>query len=176
MIEAEQQTRHWLHDCVLALELCPFAAPVVADDSLRIAVSEATDRPGQLQDFLAELDRLQGCDEREISTTLLVYASSAGDFDEFLDLLAQAQSLLEEAGLEGLVQLASFHPDYRFAGEDPEALSHFTNRSPRPTLHLLREAMLTRVLADYPDPEDIPRRNIMRLEAIGRDEVQRLWR
>ncbi|MCZ6828761.1 MAG: DUF1415 domain-containing protein [Gammaproteobacteria bacterium] len=175
MTDVEQLTRRWLQECVLALELCPFAAPVLKDDSLRIAVSVAATPELQLQDFLIELDLLQGCDEGKISTTLLVYAEGLQDFAEFLELLELAQALLEQAGLAGVVQLASFHPQYRFEGEPAAALSHFTNRSPRPMLHLLRESMLTRVLAQYPDPAAIPRRNIARLEAMGREAVASLW-
>jgi hypothetical protein len=175
LVEAERLTRRWLEDCVLALELCPFAAPVVKDRSLRIAVSREADAPGQLRDFLGELDRLQGAGETEISTTLLVFERGPGDFDAFLGLLEQARALLEEAGLDGLVQLASFHPRYLFDGEPVDALSHYTNRSPLPVLHLLRESVLTRVLSQYPDPEAIPRRNISRLEDIGREAVEKLW-
>jgi len=176
LTEAEQLTRRWLQECVLALELCPFAAPVIRDSSLRIAVSAGETLEQQLRDFLLELDLLQGCDESKISTTLLVFDPGPEDFETFLDLLEQAQGLLDAAGLEGLVQLASFHPHYRFAGEPADALSNFTNRSPRPVLHLLRESMLTRVLAQYPDAEDIPHRNIARLEAMGREAVEKLWK
>ncbi len=173
--QAEQLTRRWLTDCVLALELCPFAGPVVADSSLRVAVSSAADREQQVQDFLLELDRLQGSSEAEISTTLLVFDTGCRDFHAFLDLLDEANALLETAGLAGLVQLASFHPRYRFEGEPDDALSHYTNRSPFPTLHLLREAMVTRVLASYPDPAAIPVRNIARLESLGIEGVRELW-
>ena len=175
MTEAEQHIRGWLHECVLALDLCPFAAPVIKDESLRIAISEATTTQRQLQDLLAELDLLQNSDEAEISTTLLVFDSGLSDFEEFLDLLELGQGLLEEAGLEALVQLASFHPDYCFEGETAAAVSNFTNRSPLPVLHLLRESMLTRVLEQYPDPAAIPQRNIARLQAMGREKVEALW-
>ena len=173
--EVEARTRRWLRDCILALELCPFAAPVVADESLRVVVSTGETREQQLQAFLQELDLLQGSEESEVSTTLLALARGPEEFDDFLDLQEQAQALLEQAGLEGLVQLVGFHPHYCFEGEAPESPSHFTNRSPFPTLHLLREAMLTRVLASYPDPAAIPERNIERLEELGRAAVERLW-
>jgi hypothetical protein len=174
--EAEARTRRWLSDCVLALELCPFAAPVVADNSLRVVVSRELSPEQQLRDFLRELDLLQSSEETDISTTLLVLARGPEEFDEFLGLQEQAQGLLEQAGLEGLVQVVGFHPDYRFEGEAPESPSHFTNRSPYPTFHLIREAMLTRVLASFPDPAAIPERNIERLEELGREAVVRLWR
>ncbi len=167
--------QRWLHDCVLALELCPFAAPVVRDGSLRIAISDALEPPAQLRDFLLELDRLQNSSEQEISTTLLAFSRQPQDFDDFLDLVGEAQALLEEAGLEGLVQLAHFHPRYLFANEAPDGLSHFSNRSPLPIIHLIRESMLTRVVEAVPDPSAIPRANMARLEAMGREEVQRRW-
>ena len=160
---------------MLDLELCPFAAPVLRDSSLRIAVSAADTTAGQLADYLAELDRLQAAEESAIATTLLVFEHGPPDFVDFLGLVEAAEDLLEEAGLAGTIQLAHFHPAYRFAGEPVDSLSHFTNRSPLPVIHLLREAMLTRVLSSYPDPESIPRRNIERLEALGREAVIARW-
>ena len=96
-------------------------------------------------------------------------------FEEYLDFLADAQDLLVCAGLDGQVQLASFHPQYLFAGEDPEAASHYSNRAPYPVIHLLRENMLTRVLAEYPNPDRIPENNIRTLAEIGSEELTRRW-
>jgi hypothetical protein len=177
-IEAEQAealTRRWLRDCVLALDLCPFAAGVVGDGSLRIACSDALTPQQCLRDFLGELDGILTASSAEISTTLLVYTTAVLEFDDFLDLLDTAQDLLEQAGLEGLFQLASFHPDYRFEGEAEDAASHYTNRSPYPTLHLLREDMMEQLLLGAPDAEQVPLRNIQRLQELGLAEVQRRW-
>ena len=160
---------------MLGLELCPFAGPVLRDGSLRIVVSEASAPEGQLQAFLSELDKLQSAAEDAISTTLLVLEKGPVDFAAFLDLLDDANRLIDEAGLRGHLQIAHFHPAYQFEGEPPDGLSHYTNRSPLPTLHLLRESALERVLASYPDPEGIPARNIARLEAMGRGAVESLW-
>jgi hypothetical protein len=160
---------------VLALDLCPFAAPVLRDDSLRIAVSDAIGLPAQLEDFLLELDLLQTCSEGEISTTLLVFSQGPEEFDDFLELVAEAESLVEEAGLGGLVQLAQFHPRYQFAGEAADGVSHYSNRSPLPVIHLIRESMMTRVLASYPDPSAIGQRNIEKLEAIGSAALEQRW-
>lgn len=175
MTDPERITRRWLTDCVLALELCPFAGPVVRDESLRIAVSNAAEPETQLQDFLQELDLIQGSSEEAISTTLLVLAQGPAEFEDFLDLIENAQSLLERAGLEGVVQLAHFHPHYLFAGEPEDGLSHFTNRAPLPTLHLIRESMMSRVLESFPNPEAIPARNIARLDEMGRAAVEQRW-
>jgi len=172
---AEARIRRWLDDCVLGLELCPFAAPVVDAGSLRIAASDAANPQSQLQAFLLELDRLQSADEDSIATTLLVLEQGPADFQAFMTLVDAAQELLEEAGLDELFQLAHFHPAYLFDGESPEGVSHLTNRSPLPVIHLLRESMLTRVLGSDPDAASIPDRNIARLESLSRQELQRRW-
>ena len=168
-------TRRWLEDWVIGLELCPFAAPLLRDPALRIAVSAAAEEAGWHRDWLRELDYLQQREEDEVATTLLVLPAGPGNFDKFLDLLELANADLEASGLTGVVQLASFHPSYRFAAEPAGSASHYTNRSPFPTLHLLREAMLSRVLAGFPDPAAIPARNVARLEAMGADTVRRRW-
>ncbi len=171
----EGQVRAWLEQFVVGLNLCPFARPVLTSPSLRITVSDALD-PAQLRRFfLAELDCLQRRSEAEIATSLLVFSAALGTFDDYLDFLDEARDLLQAAGLEGLVQLASFHPHYLFEGEDPASASHYSNRSPWPLIHLIREDMLERVLQDFPDPEGIPSANIATLEAVGRDELERRW-
>lgn len=176
MTEAERLTRRWLDDCVLALGLCPFAAPVLRDASLRIAVSRASNAADQLHDFAQELELLQRVPETEVSTTLLVYDTGPEDFMQFLERLEQCQAWLEQLGLEGVIQLASFHPHYLFGGEHSQALSHFTNRSPRPTIHLLREDMLSKAIERYPDTQAIPANNIALLEELGAARVMELWR
>ena len=101
---------------------------------------------------------------------------SENSFEDYLDFLDEAQALVVAAGLEGLVQLASFHPQYQFEGEVPDSPTHYSNRSPYPVLHMLRENMLTRVLEGFPEPEKIPERNIRTLEGLGLSEVQQRWR
>ncbi|HEY7775074.1 MAG TPA: DUF1415 domain-containing protein, partial [Kineobactrum sp.] len=143
--------------------------------SLRIALCAAADSPEGLEqmqrDLLCELDLLQRSPEQKVATTLLAFTGGLADFDEFLDFLDLANELLIAAGLEGHIQLASFHPDYLFAGEAADAASHYSNRAPLPVIHLLREDMVERALADYPDPESIPVNNIARLSDIGRDQL-----
>lgn len=173
--DAERQTRAWLAGFVVGLDLCPFARPLLSSPALRISVCTACERADLHHAFLAELDTLQSHPETEIATTLLVFPRALAEFDDYLDFLAEAQPLLEQAGLDGVVQLASFHPDYRFEGEPEAAASHFSNRSPWPTVHLLREAMLTRMLANYREPESIPEANIANLERLGRDELEARW-
>ncbi|KAA1190463.1 DUF1415 domain-containing protein [Pseudohalioglobus sediminis] len=172
---AEDQTRRWLAEFVVGLNLCPFARPLLDNPQLRIAVSDVQDEAALFRFFLRELDLLQSTPEADVATSLLVFTGALGDFDEYLDFLHQGRELLVEAGLEGLVQLASFHPRYQFDGEPADAVSHFSNRSPWPTIHLIREDMLSRVLGDFPDPEAIPGRNIETLESIGSAAIKARW-
>jgi hypothetical protein len=150
---AERHVRRWLHDFVVGLNLCPFARPLLGAPNLRIAV----------------------CMEQDVATTLLVFPRALRNFEDYLQFVDEAQDLLIESGLDGIVQLASFHPQYRFAGEAPEAASHFSNRAPYPLIHLLREGMVSRALEDFADPEQIPNRNIEVLSTIGVDELERRW-
>ncbi len=147
----------------------------MASGTVRIEVSTAR-RPADLrQAFLSELDLLQANPESSLATTLLVFGNALQSFDDYLDFVADAESLLEAAGLEGLMQVASFHPDYQFHGEAADAPGQFSNRSPFPMIHLLRESMITRLVASYPAPESIPEHNVRVLEALGSDELQRRW-
>lgn len=171
----ERNIRRWLDDFVVGLNLCPFARPLLGAKNLRIAVCEDTDTPALRRTFLQELDRLQRVAEEEVATTLLAFPCALQDFDDYLRFLEDAQELLLESGLEGLVQLASFHPEYLFAGEAPDAASHYSNRSPYPIIHLLREDMLSRALEDGADPQQIPDRNMATLDAIGVAELKRRW-
>ena len=172
---AEGHIRNWLERFVVDLELCPFARPLLGADSLRIAICVEAEPAALRRAFLSELDLLQRSTAAEIATILLAFPEALAGFDDYLAFVDEAQYLLTEAGLEGLVQLASFHPQYRFEGETDAAAGSFSNRAPYPLVHLLREDMLTRVLADYPDPERIPVRNIETLEATGVAELKRRW-
>lgn len=172
---ARAHIQAWLAEFVVGLNLCPFARPLLSAQNLRIEICNLTDTRELLEAFLLELDLLQRSTEAEIATTLLVFPMALADFHDYLDFLADAQALLAEAGLEGVLQLASFHPDYQFAQEPAAAPSHYSNRSPYPVIHLLREDMLSRVLADGADPDEIPLRNIATLDAIGTGELERRW-
>ena len=171
----EQHVRTWLKEFVVGLNLCPFAKPVLASDSLRISVCESDELTQVAQLFMDELDLIRKAPESEIATTLLVMPSALNDFEKYLSFLDNAENLVEDMGFDGIIQLASFHPDYLFDGEPADAASHFTNRSPYPMIHFLREEMMERVLEDFPNPEQIPQRNIKTLEGIGRAEIQKRW-
>ncbi|MEZ5503012.1 MAG: DUF1415 domain-containing protein [Halioglobus sp.] len=172
---AEIAVRRWLAEFVVGLNLCPYARPLMGAANLRIVICGVSDETVLRRAFLRELDLLQCSIERDIATTLLAFSEALQDFQEYLRFLAGAQELLVESGLEGVVQLASFHPHYRFAGETPGAASHYSNRSPYPIIHLLREDMLTRAVQEAGDPYRIPDRNIQTLTGIGAEELERRW-
>ena len=172
--EVERKTLAWVKDFVVGLNLCPFARPLLASEALRVTVCEANDDEGVAAALLDEIQLIQKASESEVATTLVVFPNALQGFDGYLAFLDGAQQLLEEMGLLGVLQLAGFHPDYQFAGEPIESASHFTNRAPFPMIHLLREEMVTRALETYPNPEQIPERNIQKLEDLGLERLQQI--
>ncbi|MEH6589391.1 MAG: DUF1415 domain-containing protein [Halioglobus sp.] len=176
MHQAERHIRAWLETFVVGFNLCPFARPYLNTDQLRISVCEATSPDELRRAFLSELDVLQRSTEEEAATSLLVMPNALADFGQYLDFLDEAQDLLESCSLEGMFQLASFHPDYCFEGESPDAEGNYTNRAPYPVIHLLRENMLTRVLADFPEPEAIPGKNVEAMERMGLAQLEARWK
>jgi hypothetical protein len=171
----EQHIRDWLQTFIVELNLCPFARPVVASDRLRIEICESEDLDQLHRAFLIELDLIQQSLASEVATTLLVMPNALSSFDEYLMFIDNAEALIEELGLDGTIQLASFHPEYLFDGEAEDSASHFSNRSPYPVIHFLREEMLSDALEEFPNPEQIPQRNISTLEKIGRAEIELRW-
>jgi hypothetical protein len=154
---ALQETRHWLQRIVIGLNLCPFAKKDYDEDRVRLVRSKEEGVEARLLELLAECQRLD--EDSTVGTTLLVYPTLLGPFEDYLDWLAMAEELLRMEGYEGVYQLASFHPQYRFEGSEAEDPANYTNRSPYPMLHLLREEELTRVLQRHPNPAQIPVRN-----------------
>ena len=165
---AAQQTRQWLETIVVGLNLCPFAGPVLKADGVHIDVCPAEQDQAIIAAVLEQLDQLQQTDESTIATSLLVFSNGLKDFDQYWSLVEVANELLQQVGLEGVIQIASFHPDYCFEGVPEEDVSHYTNRSPYPMLHFIREAQLSRALGNYPQPELIPDNNIRKLQALGK--------
>ncbi len=145
--------------------LCPFAGREVKRQTIRYVAVSAHDWAETLGALLEECRRLD--EDPALSTTLLVLADGVNDFDDYLDLLGVAEALFEEQGYEGVYQLASFHPDYCFEGVEEDDPTNYTNRSPWPMLHLLREDAIAEALAHYPDPEAIPERNAAAMTALG---------
>lgn len=172
--DAIQATRLWLDQMVIGLNLCPFAAGVIVRDQVHYAVSDDTDETVLKDFYLLELQRLLEANENEIATSLLVFTQGVQEFDDYLDLLDWFQQLLEQAELTEHVQLASFHPRYQFEGVAPDDIGHFTNRSPFPTIHLLRQDQMTEALTHVSDPEKIYLDNIATLKKLGRQRVEAL--
>jgi hypothetical protein len=162
-----QATQHWLREMVVGLNLCPFAAPLLDTDSLLIERCDEPQLEQQLAAILLQLDKIQLAEESAIATSLLVFSQGLNAFDEFWGLVELADELLQQVGLEGEIQIASFHPAYCFEGVAEDDASNYSNRSPYPTLHFIREAQLTKALANYPNPEKIPENNIRRLQQLG---------
>lgn len=169
-------TRRWLERSVIGLNLCPFAESVYRGGRVRFAVSEQTSAAGLLQDLCAELNALQAADPLRCETALLIHPWVLADFVEYNDFLDVCESMVVDLGLEGELQVASFHPQYRFAGTQSEDIENYTNRSPYPMLHILREASIERAIAAVPDTDEIYRRNIRTLRQLGAEGWQRLWR
>lgn len=162
-----RDTRHWLQAAVIGLNLCPFAKAVQVKDQVHYAVSSASQPREVLHDLAAELDALVALDPAVRETTLLMVPHCLGDFLEFNDFLGQAERLIRKRRLEGIIQLASFHPGYLFAGTDPGDMANYTNRAPYPTLHLLREASIERAVEAFGQTDTIYEANIERLRGLG---------
>ena len=160
-------TLRWLERAVIGLNLCPFAKAVLVKGQVHCAVSAATDRAGVLEDLSAELDALMAADAAVRDTTMLIVPNALQDFLEFNDFLSQAERLVRKRKLDGVIQLASFHPHYRFEGTDEDDITNFTNRSPYPILHLLREDSVTRAVDAFPDPEAIYEANMDTMRRLG---------
>ena len=171
MTDPISDTRRWIETVVIGLNLCPFARRVFDAETIRYAVTGATDTTSLLDALTTELQRLVAEPIRAVETTILIHPQVLQNFLDYNDFLSDADQLLETLGLAGIVQIASFHPEYRFAGTEPDAVENFTNRSPFPMLHLLREESVTKVANDPDFLDGIPERNIAVLRALGRTKL-----
>ena len=169
-------TRHWLEVAVIGLNLCPFAKAVHVKRQIRYAVTQASGVDELLDVLRDELSLLAKADANEIDTTLLIHPQALTDFIDYTAFLRQADRLLRKQGLEGILQIASFHPAYEFAGSDPDDIENCSNRSPFPMLHLLREDSIERAVAAFPDAGEIYQRNIETLRGLGHAGWRRLFR
>ncbi|MEN9628168.1 MAG: hypothetical protein RJA10_1395 [Pseudomonadota bacterium] len=172
-------TRRWLERAVIGLNLCPFAKAVVVKDQVRFVVSDASTPEALALQLQHELQHLAAADPEVLDTTLLIHPQVLQDFADYNDFLDVADALLDELGLGGELQIASFHPDYTFADSEPddsgEDVADCSNRAPHPTLHLLREASIERAVQAVPDAGDIYQRNIDTLRRLGWDGWRALW-
>ena len=160
-------TRHWLEKAVIGLNLCPFAKAVYVKNQVRLVVSRARHADDLLEELDRELDLLVATPADEIDTTLLIHATLFEDFLDFNDFLEVADGVVEEHALEGVIQLASFHPRFQFDGTEPDDISNYTNRAPFAMLHLLREASVEKAVEAFPQAEAIFEENIKTLEKLG---------
>ena len=173
--EAIAATRLWLEKAVIGLNLCPFAKAVHLDGRVRYSVSEARDADALVADLAREISALMAADPARVETTLLIHPYVMADFLEYNDFLDIADAAVEALGFEGELQVASFHPRYRFEGSRPDDIANYTNRSPYPTLHLLREESVERAVAAVPDTDAIYEKNIQTLERLGFAGWRALW-
>ena len=162
-----EDTRAWLSKAVIGLNLCPFAKAVHAKGQIRWVLSAAQNTEALFAELVAELQCLARADPELIDTTLLVHPQVLGDFADYNDFLDVADAALEELGLDGTLQIASFHPHYQFAQTAADDVTNCSNRSPHPTLHLLREASIERAVQAFPEAETIYERNIETLQRLG---------
>ena len=165
--EVLKQTRHWLEKAVIGLNLCPFAKAVYAKNQVRLVVSHARHADDFLEELDSELDLLVATPAEQLETTLLIHPTLFEDFLDFNDFLEVAEGVVDEHGLEGIIQLASFHPQFQFDGTEPDDISNYTNRAPFAILHLLRETSVEKAVEAFPEAEAIFEQNIATLEKLG---------
>jgi uncharacterized protein len=161
------ETRAWVRRAVIGLNLCPFARAVDAKDQIRYVFSDATDPETLLATLVVELQRLADTDPEVVDTTMVIHPRVFADFEDFNDFLELADAAVEDLDLDGVLQVASFHPHFQFADTEPDDITNATNRSPYPTLHLLREESVDRAVAAFPEAEAIFERNMATLEKLG---------
>lgn len=166
-----ERTRRWISSLVIGLNLCPFARRVFEAEKIHYVVSDAEEEKTLLLDLARELRVLATSSIERVETTLLIHPRVLGNFLDYNDFLDAGERQVADLGLRGIIQIASFHPDYRFADTAPDAVENYTNRSPYPMLHLLREESITQVASDPNELLEIPRRNIETLRALGRDKI-----
>ncbi len=172
------ETRAWVRRAVIGLNLCPFARAVDVKDQIRYVFSDATDTETLLATLVMELQRLADTEPERVDTTMVIHPRVFADFEDFNDFLELADAALEDLNLDGILQVANFHPQFQFAGTDPDDITNATNRAPYPTLHLLREESVDRAVAAFPEAEAIFERNMATLEKLGAQgwaEVRKSW-
>lgn len=173
--EVIAQTKVWLERAVIGLNLCPFAKSVHIKNQIRYVVSPAQTPEELAADLVAELEVLAEANPEKIDTTLLIHPYVMQDFLDFNDFLEVADATVEELDLDGILQVASFHPEYQFEGTEFDDIDNYTNRAPFPTLHLLREESIDKAVAAFPEAEEIYEKNIQTLRALGHEGWKKLF-
>ena len=167
-----EAVRQWLERIVIGLDLCPFAKTEFVNNRIRLSVTEAVSQEQLLIDLKTELEILNKAPD--IETTLLIHPQVLEEFDDYNQFLNDAERLLRETELEGIYQIASFHPDYQFAGTEPDDAENYTNKAPYPILHLLREESIERAVSEHPDAAQIPERNVALMNKLGQKKMRSL--
>ncbi|MFK7775311.1 MAG: DUF1415 domain-containing protein [Saprospiraceae bacterium] len=167
-------TKSWIQSFVIGLNICPFASLPFREDKIRYRLEESVSTEKLVETLMEELNILQHNKNTEIETSILIHPNVLLDFLDYNDFLSIAEAVLEEMDLEGEIQIASFHPDYQFAGEAKNAPSNYVTRSPFPMLHLLRECSVTKAIEIHPNTKQIPFDNIQKLNELGLEEIKKL--
>ncbi|MCM2679451.1 DUF1415 domain-containing protein [Echinimonas agarilytica] len=167
--------QQWLDDVVIGLNLCPFAARPQRNGQIEIVVSQARSDEALMIDLQQQMARLIETPAAQLETTILAVPHMLSDFEQYNQFLDLADMLIAQSGYEGVLQVASFHPDYQFADTHPDDAENLTNRSPVPIFHLLREQSLSDAIENYTDPDKIPERNIRRMERLSPEQKQSLF-
>jgi len=167
-------TQKWVEKAVIGLNLCPFAKAVYVKNQIRYVVSDAETPEELLELLMDELQNLSDTPAEKVDTTLIIHPNVLNDFEDYNEFLDVADAAVEDMELEGEIQVASFHPDYQFADTDKNDIGNYTNRSPYPTLHLLREESIDRAVEAFPEAEAIFEKNIETLEQLGHEGWDKL--
>lgn len=167
-----EQTKAWVRSFIVGMNVCPFAQREVERGSVRYVVVRSKLSSVALEELMAEVDYLD--QHPEVETTLIIFPTLFSEFIQYLDFVDAAEALMFEQGCEGVYQLATFHPKYCFAGAEQEDVSNYTNRSPYPMLHIIREASLEKAIEFYGDTSAIPERNIELMENTGKAALAKL--
>ncbi len=169
-----EKTKDWIHNFVIGLNICPFAGHPFREDLIRYRLEETETIEKLVETLMEELDFLQKKRSNEIETSVLIHPNVLTDFLDYNDFLSVGEAVLKEMNLEGEIQIASFHPDYQFAGEAKHAPSNYVTRSPFPMLHLIRESSVTKATEVHPDIEQVPYDNIKKLNDLGLEKIKKL--
>ncbi len=166
------KTKKWVEKIVVGLNLCPFAKSPFLSDKIRYKLVTDPELKTLLEVFVDELKYLKNASPKEVETTLLIHPHILTSFDDYNNTLPVFEGLLNSMGLEGIIQIASFHPDYQFAETEFNDVENYTNRSPFPMLHLIREDSISQAVDHYPDIDEIPNRNIEKMNELGMDKIK----
>ncbi|GLS27646.1 DUF1415 domain-containing protein [Marinibactrum halimedae] len=173
--EVVELTQRWVREVVVGLGLCPFAAKPFAENTIRYCVAPSAAPEDILHSIYSECVLLSSVSHEATETTLVITPNALSDFHDYNQFFNEVDLLLSRNDWEGVLQVASFHPQYQFAGTSVSDAENYTNRAPYPIFHLLREDRLEKAIEFYPDVDEIPERNIARMNALSQDEIHRLF-